>query len=189
MRLCPARSHPLNPVFQSTHSRRVRLIGVIIRTSISVSIHALTKSATVFSMLINDHMDVSIHALTKSATLPNTLIMPPSFCFNPRTHEECDLPLPITSVTDDKFQSTHSRRVRPGIFWILSFRLRVSIHALTKSATTLAGASAITVLFQSTHSRRVRLIRKYPISTIINSFNPRTHEECDLIDFVNQKIG
>ena len=55
--------------FQSTHSRRVRLFPCIRHRCISVvSIHALTKSATVISVKRRTHPLVSIHALTKSAT-------------------------------------------------------------------------------------------------------------------------
>ena len=55
--------------FQSTHSRRVRLSGKI----------RFVRFIT-----------VSIHALTKSATLLLPTIIDSRQCFNPRTHEECD---------------------------------------------------------------------------------------------------
>ena len=54
----------------------------------------------------------------------------------------------------------------------------VSIHALTRSATALKIKDSHTVLFQSTHSRGVRL-GNGANSFYFNSFNPRTHEECD----------
>ena len=99
-------------------------------------------------------------------------------CFNPRTHEECDIGIfPYSECL--KFQSTHSRRARQGIREMMSVAMKfqsthsrrarrgsgvsnqskytVSIHALTKSATTCnRGRSRGT-----------------------NSFNPRTHEERD----------
>ena len=99
-------------------------------------------------------------------------------CFNPRTHEECDY-LP----SDDRLHTP------------------VSIHALTKSATyTFVAKCGYSSKFQSTHSRRVRLIRTNLNETfltvsihaltksatklllakeMVESFNPRTHEECD----------
>ena len=56
-------------LFQSTHSRGVRRrFGRVAYNSMEVSIHALTRSATVYSCL-------------SSLALPS---------FNPRTHEECD---------------------------------------------------------------------------------------------------
>ena len=99
--------------FQSTHSRRVRLsVQSYTQVIFMVSIHALTKSATVGSCTPCSLLIVSIHALTKSATCTSSSIIRSKDCFNPRTHEECDLP------------HRHS----------LIF-LTVSIHALTKSAT------------------------------------------------------
>ena len=78
-------------------------------------------------------------------------------CFNPRTHEECDkLPVPTASLFD------------------------VSIHALTRSATRLRTLfRSVHLLFQYTHSRGVRLISQF-ITQGTKSFNPRTHEECDI---------
>ena len=121
--------------------------------------------------------------------------------FNPRTHEECDTLLFAISNQKIWFQSTHSRRVRlnPGSQLAAStgFNPRtheecdnrllpihvitnVSIHALTKSATVTSSLRIVSVVFQSTHSRRVR-----PSFTKsgadIGGFNPRTHEECDLL--------
>ena len=122
-----------------------------------VSIHALTKSATVMCdeyiakmMFQSTHSRrvrhlcgyknggyplVSIHALTKSATFLSLQLV--VFCsFNPRTHEECDAFLSFTCSLILQFQSTHSRRVRPRRCSDRFATLFVSIHALTKSATT-----------------------------------------------------
>ena len=124
-------------MFQSTHSRRVRLTSMLPYTdSWKVSIHALTKSATDESNFLIGNGDVSIHALTKSAT---------------------DTPIGINVYK--KFQSTHSRRVRHFLYLSVSILGHVSIHALTKSATQV-------VLSLSIRWR---------------CFNPRTHEECDLL--------
>ena len=77
--------------------------------------------------------------------------------FNPRTHKECD-PLNGKYFTQhDIFQSTHSQRVR--LWQVVAFYhfREISIHALTKSATTLGSlALSLKKLFQSTHSQRVR---------------------------------
>ena len=77
------------------------------------------------------------------------------------------------------FQSTHSRGVRQSGYSALSCFTAVSIHALTRSATSRKKVVAMTfTMFQSTHSRGVR---QSSISTEsdISCFNPRTHEECD----------
>ena len=62
--------------------------------------------------------------------------------FNPRTHEECD-----------------------RFFWDEAVSLNVSIHALTRSATRGAPASAVGACF-----------------------NPRTHEECDIMSMRKNTI-
>ena len=60
----------LNIEFQSTHSRRVRPSIVILDEAVRlVSIHALTKSATLLLIYALIMLFVSIHALTKSATI------------------------------------------------------------------------------------------------------------------------
>ena len=118
---------------------------------------------------------------------------------SPRTHERCDLVkwynwrvfavsihAPTKGATfklvcnlhEDKFQSTHPRKVRQNIGSIIvavslvsihaptkgATRLRevvlrlveVSIHAPTKGATQLLCMEIISNLFQSTHPRKVR---------------------------------
>ena len=123
-------------MFQSTHSRGVRpkkagylarLIGFNPRTHeecdpppapgsipiTAVSIHALTRSATLTFSNAERLLSVSIHALTRSATANS--------CW-PSLRRW--------------FQSTHSRGVRPLVI-ALTARLFVSIHALTRSATKL----------------------------------------------------
>ena len=77
--------------------------------------------------------------------------------FNPRTHEECDVRLVIGLRVSLIFQSTHSRGVRRRSERFENIFQGISIHALTRSATTLT--------FTRAHS--------------LPDFNPRTHEECD----------
>ena len=56
-------------VFQSTHSRGVRrLINCYFRRCWKISIHALTRSATLDTIAVKDQQIISIHALTRSAT-------------------------------------------------------------------------------------------------------------------------
>ena len=72
-------------------------------------------------------------------------------------HKECDTDSLSSIIVWLLFQSTHSQGVRPKN-WYPSFVLqRISIHALTRSATT---------------SRRSRPAPRF-------YFNPRTHKECD----------
>ena len=120
---------------------------------------------------------VSIHALTRSATALSRKRRQLSRGFNPRTHEECDYFYLSNSIYGDKFQSTHSRGVRQcfscGRKHVSGFNPRtheecdnlkfsiryykgVSIHALTRSATTDNRNTMRVGLFQSTHSRGVR---------------------------------
>ena len=56
--------------------------------------------------------------------------------------------------------------------------IQVSIHALTRSATSVFICAMQSRMFQSTHSRGVRLTGTNT-ATEQASFNPRTHEECD----------
>ncbi|XOQ55596.1 MAG: hypothetical protein ACFWTI_10300 [Lactobacillus helveticus] len=77
--------------------------------------------------------------------------------FNPRTHKECDACFHTSKATAQLFQSTHSQGVRPPRIPALISGFFISIHALTRSATT-----------------KIKLIRSR-----VEYFNPRTHKECD----------
>ncbi len=98
-----------------------------------ISIHALTRSATCCFGFSNCQSFISIHALTRSATVyyPG---LKRWLNFNPRTHEECDLPL----------EKSHRRggisihaltRSATGVFYFVGKCRKISIHALTRSAT------------------------------------------------------
>ena len=77
--------------------------------------------------------------------------------FNPHTHEGCDENWPLSRRISQMFQSTHPRRV-----W------HPQQLPLWQSS-----------LFQSTHPRRVW--RRVLFGTAkVRSFNPHTHEGCDL---------
>ena len=125
-----------------------------------------------------------------------------SRCFNPRTHEGCDKASELGMIDDIKFQSTHPRGVRHQPLRCLPQRYCVSIHAPTRGATELQklddaekdvsihaptrGATRVSsnnyqslLMFQSTHPRGVRLDLNPDIPHEI-SFNPRTHEGCDM---------
>ena len=78
-----------------------------------------------------------------------------STCFNPHTHEGCDL---------------CTQWYRPYF--------DVSIHTPTKGVTTVFDLSVGLTEFQSTHPRRVWLSVSL-ISILFLCFNPHTHEGCD----------
>ena len=100
-------------VFQSTHSRGVRLAAAaLVAAAAIISIHALTRSATAIPTAAQTAENISIHALTRSATLQKT-----------------------TDNNDMLFQSTHSRGVRLGEIVSAPRYDAISIHALTRSAT------------------------------------------------------
>ena len=78
-----------------------------------------------------------------------------------------------------RFQSTHSRGVRPSIVVFNESILLVSIHALTRSATESGMMSHISG-FVSIHAlTRSATLILIPIGPCLDCFNPRTHEECD----------
>ena len=126
-----------------------------------------------------------------------------NYDFNPRTHEECDVHPKCVCQFADLFQSTHSRGVRRPVMQQTRRAKHISIHALTRSATSIKSTSASGEVFQSTHSRGVRRAKPSVIKPpmplfqsthsrgvrpghgsiqLLNvcDFNPRTHEECDL---------
>ena len=152
-------------LFQSTHSRGVRLSNQKRNVNTeTVSIHALTRSATVemaqkelelASFNPRTHEECDWTDLCERHTEP---------CFNPRTHEECDIIRVLRINHIRLFQSTHSRGVRPILLRRHSRHYPVSIHALTRSATNKEFMSSLTAKFQSTHSRGVR-----PIYPALNS--------------------
>ena len=142
-----------------------------------VSIHALAKSATIDRTLQNQQQQVSILTLAKSATSPN---LPAGHPDGVSIHA---LAKSATFRYDSDgrsvlFQSTRSRRARPGYlcaakphYRFQSTRSRrarrsglrlnahidyVSIHALAKSATVFLSVPAWDLSFQSTRSRRAR---------------------------------
>ena len=125
-----------NVQFQSTHSRRVRLGRLFSITPIvnyfNPRTHVECDAEGQFNQTGGRH-------------------------FNPRTHVECDEYWHKQNLNQPLFQSTHSRRVRPlwdalMLTWMIfqsthsrrvrlevpigkPIRIRISIHALTQSAT------------------------------------------------------
>ena len=144
-------------MFQSTHSRGVRHAWIlsipqytagfnprtheecdspelaITGTLSPVSIHALTRSATISQVGRHRIEKVSIHALTRSATIKIDIIITTCVVsIHALTRSATDTFCCYTTIT--KFQSTHSRGVRQE---------RQNNLILNR-------------LFQSTHSRGVR---------------------------------
>ena len=103
----------ISRMFQSTHPRGVRQITFVsYGTDKVVSIHAPTRGATIDSSNFRVQFEVSIHAPTRGATWPIACsrynlrfqsthprgvrhdvesLNYNQQCFNPRTHEGCDL--------------------------------------------------------------------------------------------------
>src|SRR5579875_66672 len=89
--------------------------------------------------------------------------------FNPRTHKECDQ-MRFFSFLQVVFQSTHSQGVRLLETASFSLTAGISIHALTRSATSIIRFNDSPILY----------------------FNPRTHKECDVLQlarFSNRVIS
>ncbi len=105
-----------------------------------------------------DQLNISIHALTRSATLQRqSCICQEIFQSTHSRGVRLNTSVDVASLV--LFQSTHSRGVRPATGQASQSHVAISIHALTRSATSICGAS----------EQRKRY------------FNPRTHEECDTI--------
>ena len=143
-----------------------------------VSIHALTRSATMNYMFCIPYEGFqSTHSRGVRRPQESTIRARSSFnprtheecdalrsgfagwiwSFNPRTHEECDMRCFMTFRSMWRFQSTHSRGVRHHNPLAWRQEIRVSIHALTRSATRRSNLTGFRSKFQSTHSRGVRL--------------------------------
>ena len=168
----------------------------------AVSIHALTRSATkALTAVLSDFLFQSTHSRGVRLTTNRTTDLPQEF---QSTHSRGVRPIFILLITyREMFQSTHSRGVRQNsqskldvasLFQSTHSRgvrhpdrkhyqqfNAVSIHALTRSATspTLAVKATFRV---SIHA----LTRSATYISLVvyhrhHGFNPRTHEECDNI--------
>ena len=167
-------------MFQSTHSRGVRRsIDLLFASFLFVSIHALTRSATSyykgnncyesFNPRTHEECDIKVHIFTDLR-----------LSFNPRTHEECDNCQRFSRLGISSFNPrTHEEC--DLIYLCSKMLVKVSIHALTRSATQQSVNSYFGLMFQSTHSRGVRRNLLLSPALRCQGFNPRTHEECDLI--------
>ncbi len=125
--------------FQSTHSRGVRLE------------HPQPS---------RHRKSISIHALTRSATPKQPPSWPASCHFNPRTHEECDIIDPVNPDVIPIISIHALTRSATAIRFFQNNRIQISIHALTRSATSSTVSPVRSAIFQSTHSRGVRRIKE-----------------------------
>ena len=78
--------------------------------------------------------------------------------FNPHTHEGCDIFLTTLNSLSVMFQSTHPRRVWLLLPYADIEIVDVSIHTPTKGVTSLNFQAMYFLMFQSTHPRRVWLL-------------------------------
>ena len=78
--------------FISIHAltRSATVVNVPSQGGLFISIHALTRSATSFRLKAPSPPNISIHALTRSATFNALHLYHLHHYFNPRTHKECD---------------------------------------------------------------------------------------------------
>ena len=165
-------------MFQSTHSRGVRRAYLSMARFLPPCFNPRThEECDSMPRRIYLISPVSIHALTRSATILMFKAHKKKLCFNPRTHEECDIKdKPYIRAA---WVSIHALTRSATPIQSVSLQTKdVSIHALTRSATSGLEIQCNDGKFQSTHSRGVRLTRMEQRS-LNNSFNPRTHEECD----------
>ena len=143
--------------FQFTHPRGVRFRGALFRAHEHVSIHAPARGAIIRC----DNGDIFD-------------------CFNSRTREGCDSGFAANDPSF-VFQFTHPRGVRCSAQCHLNIII-VSIHAPARGAIPALRQGKHVYTFQFTHPRGVRLP---PIRASVtkNSFNSRTREGCDQMDF------
>ena len=163
-------------------------------------------------MSVREVLDVSIHALTRSATVSIYGMESIQPSFNPRTHEECDPFVVVDESLKIKFQSTHSRGVRHKTKIMAALRLNVSIHALTRSATyrdtscrsrpngfnprtheecdTALMLPLSSIVAVSIHALTRSATGRRPfVPGCFACFNPRTHEECDGLGMSVQQVA
>ncbi len=101
-----------------------------------ISIHALTRRATRHPLSISHLLSISIHALTRRATRKRDKRQRKAGNFNPRPHEEGDNTVRERTLNCGTFQSTPSRGGRHVFIDIPIACSFISIHALTRRATT-----------------------------------------------------
>ena len=144
-----------------------------------VSIHALTRRATMYRFLARRRCIVSIHALTRRATVVSGSMIPRRR-FNPRPHTEGDRKAQIEANLKEAFQSTPSHGGRLCPRDSVCHRGGVSIHALTRRATRAKAAfRAIKCFNPRPHTEGDASVSGF--SSVSSCFNPRPHTEGDVV--------
>ena len=120
-----------------------------------VSIHAPLARCDVGPQYMHFPLNVSIHAPTKGATPQRGRNKQFSQCFNPRTHEGCDLWSAYAHREQDCFNPRTSCEVRHLLLRTQEWWYKVSIHApLARCDVPSGGFVYIAYVFQSTHLLR-----------------------------------
>ena len=130
-------------------------------------------------------------------------------CFNPHTHEGCDILLledterkavsihtPTKGVTSRSstvhpkalFQSTHPRRVWRYSCLVVVGADGVSIHTPTKGVTHIAAQVSVHGIVSIHTPTKGVTPNTQSVRTSYLSFNPHTHEGCDFVLFLLQLI-
>ena len=122
--------------FQSTLSRRERrLSSMFVFNFKKISIHALTKRATRYSVLHKVHQNISIHALTKRATRVDLLVKQSATISIHALTKRATITVDALNKTFKNFNPrSHEESDRFATF-CGDLLLEISIHALTKRAT------------------------------------------------------
>ena len=172
-----------------------------------VSIHALTRSATLEKREIGCGKGVSIHALTRSAT-PLQVQFAQAQAFQSTRSHGARLCISSKSILCSfVFQSTRSHGARhhdkPKGFTTIGFnprahterdpyslphvpdRLPVSIHALTRSATRGRFRSTRQPMCFNPRAHTERDSMQKPCLWLISCFNPRAHTERDQVWYLH----
>ena len=131
--------------------------GTLSSSSLFVSIHTPTKGVTFEKWVSAIHQRVSIHTPTKGVTGKVLTLCMMLVCFNPHTHEGCDLVATRRQLAKKCF-NPHTHEGCDYLVTYLQVVMLVSIHTPTKGVTQLTSILCL-------HT---------------DSFNPHTHEGCDL---------
>ena len=81
--------------------------------------------------------------------------------FNPRTHKECDSSFTVSGTVG----------------------ATISIHALTRSATSMVKALILLILNFNPRTHKECDLIQFKLWLMFLNFNPRTHKECDVSTF------
>ena len=133
-------------------------------------------------------VSISIHALTKSATAASATRQPDPYNFNPRTHKECDSKSSLVCAFMFYFNPRTHKECDQNYTIGLSHDLDISIHALTKSATSRLSKALARVIISIHALTKSATTSKRDLCLLLFDFNPRTHKECDNLFFFKDDI-